>query len=177
VKKLRRKKIATHQAVNQYLEQEYCDDHHRRFAIAASSEVDHHLPAPGAKRLHEIFRWETERALGNDWVVRHENRFYQVEGKSRSYAPAKGKVLVCEWEDGTMEIHYRGQQLIWHEIQERPRNQEVVTAKRRKPGTPAAATIPNHPWRRGYQNMKPVAPPLGAESGALMFVDSTSASP
>src|SRR5216684_2352391 len=44
VKKLRRKKIASHAAVNQYLEQEYCDDHNRRFAIDAASEVDYHLP-------------------------------------------------------------------------------------------------------------------------------------
>jgi hypothetical protein len=104
VKKWRRKKITTHESVNQYLEQEYCDDHNRRFAIDATSEVDHHLPAPGAKRLREIFRLETERVLGNDWVVRDENRFYQVEGQSRSYAPAKNKVMGCEWEDGTMEI-------------------------------------------------------------------------
>jgi hypothetical protein len=76
--------------------------------IAAGSpeaNVDYHLPMPGAKRLREIFRLETERVLGNDWVVRHENRFYPVEGQSRSYAPAKSKVTVCEWEDGTREIH------------------------------------------------------------------------
>ena len=30
VKKMRRKKIATPQAANEYLEQEYCDDHNRR---------------------------------------------------------------------------------------------------------------------------------------------------
>jgi hypothetical protein len=65
VKKLRRKKIATHDAVNQYLEQEYCDDHNRRFAMDAASEVDHHLPAPGAKRLREI-----GSALRGDGAVR-----------------------------------------------------------------------------------------------------------
>src|SRR5712691_610560 len=50
VKKLRRKGIATHAAVNQYLEQEYCDDHNQRFALDASWEADYHLPSPGAKR-------------------------------------------------------------------------------------------------------------------------------
>jgi len=69
VKKLRRKKIATHAAVNQYLEQEYCDDHNQRFARDASSPVDYHLPVPGAKQRREIFRLETERVLGNDWVI------------------------------------------------------------------------------------------------------------
>lgn len=154
VKKLRRKKIATYEAVNEYLEKEYCDDHNQRFAVDAASEVDYHLPMPGAKKLREIFRMETERVLGNDWVVRHENRFYQVEGKSRNYAPAKSKVLVCEWEDGTMELHYRGRLLSHHEIAQRPRTPETIASKRRKPFTPPAVNMPDHPWRKGYRDMK-----------------------
>lgn len=173
VKKLRRKKIATHAAVNQYLEQEYCDDHNRRFALDASSEVDYHLPMPGARQRREIFRLETERTLGNDWVVRHENRFYQVEGQSHRHAPAKSTVVVCEYQDGAIEIRYRGQKLQWHEIEARPRKPEMV-AKRRKPSTPAAAHMPNHPWRRSYQDMKPLGP---VAEGASSSVTSPSASP
>lgn len=154
VKKLRRKKIATHAAANQYLEQEYCDDHNRRFALDASSEVDYHLPMPGVRRRREIFRLETERVLGNDWVVRHENRFYQVEGQSHRHAPAKSTVVLCEYEDGALEIQYRGRKLQWHAIEVRPRKPEVL-AQRRKSHTPAAAHIPNHPWRRSYQDMQP----------------------
>lgn len=175
VKKLRRKKIATHEAVNQYLEQEYCDDHNQRFAIDAASEVDYHLPMPAAKQLREIFRLETERVLGNDWVVRHENRFYQVEGQSRIYAPAKSKVTVCEWEDGTMEIHYRGRKLTHHEIEERQK--PVVDAtKQRRPSPPAAAHMPNHPWRKRYQDMKALGS-LRTGSGARISMASVSASP
>jgi transposase len=166
VKKLRRKKIATHAAVNQYLEQEYCDDHNQRFALDASSEVDYHLPMPGARQRREIFRLETERVLGNDWVVRHHNRFYQVERQSRVHAPAQSAVWVCEWEDGSIEIQYRGQKLQWHEIEERPGKQEVAAPKRRKQSTPAAAHMPNHPWRKSYQNMQP-RPAIGAESGLV----------
>jgi Winged helix-turn helix len=175
VKKLRRQRIATHAAVNQYLEQEYCDQHNQRFAVDASSEVDYHLPAPGAKQRREIFRLETERVLGNDWVVRHHSRFYQVERQSRVHAPAQSAVLVCEWEDGSIEIQYRGQKLPWHEIEERPRKPEVAAPKRRKPSTPAAAHMPNHPWRRSYQDMPP-RPVIGAAKG-LVSRTSTSAPP
>jgi transposase len=177
VKKLRRKKIATHAAVNQYLEQEYCDDHNRRFAVDAFSAVDYHLPAPGAKRLGEIFRLETERVLGNDWVVRHDNRLYQVERQSRRYAPAKSKVIVCEREDGTQEIYHRGQRLIWHEIQECVAKQVVVAAKRRKAFTPPAANMPDHPWRKRYQDMKPLPAPLGDAGVARISMASVSAAP
>jgi hypothetical protein len=163
VKKMRRKKIATHAAVNEYLEQEYCDDHNRRFAVDAASEADYHLPAPGVRRLREIFRLETQRVVGNDWVVRHENRFYQVEAQSRHHAPAKSTVTVCEWEDGTLEIHYRGRKLNWHAIEERPGKPVSATRKPRSPFTPPAAHMPHHPWRRSYQDMQP-RPVPGAAS-------------
>src|SRR5579872_6542521 len=38
VKKLRRKKISTHAEVNRYLEEEYCDEHNRRFAVEARAQ-------------------------------------------------------------------------------------------------------------------------------------------
>jgi len=177
VKKLRRKKIATHGAVNQYLEQEYCDDHNRRFAVDAFSAVDYHLPAPGARRLGEIFRLETERVLGNDWVVRHDNRLYQIERQSRRYASAKSKVTVHEREDGTQEIYYRGRKLVWHEIEERVAKQVMVAAKRRRAFTPLAANMPDHPWRKGYQDMKPLSAPSGVAQGARISMASVSAAP
>jgi hypothetical protein len=127
--------------------------------------VDYHLPGPGARRRREIFRLETERVLGNDWVVRQENRFYQVERQSRYHAPAQSRVVVCEWEDGSREIHYRGQKLRWHEIVERPRKPEVAESQRRKPLTPPAVPLPHHPWRRRYQDMHPR--PVQAASGRV----------
>jgi hypothetical protein len=176
VKKLRRKKITTHAAVNQYLEQQYCDDHNQRFARDAWSEMDYHLPMPSARQRHEIFRLETERVLGNDWVVRHDNRFYQVEGQSRIHAPAQSAVLVCEWEDGSIEIRYRGQKLKWHKIEARPQKPDVAVSKRRKSYTPAAAHLPHHPWRRSYQDMKALGSP-GAGTGARISRASASAPP
>ena len=174
VKKLRRKKIATHPAVNQYLEQEYCDEHNQRFAIDASSEVDYHLPMPGARQRREIFRLETERVLGNDWVVRHHNRLYQVERQSRPHAPAQSTVLVCQWEDGTVEIQYRGQKLHWHQIEERAGKPEEAAPKRHQalhaPGRAGPAA-----WRKRYQDMHPRPAPVAA--GDLVSRASASAPP
>jgi transposase len=165
VKKLRRKKVATHEAVNQYLEQEYCDDHNRRFAIDAGSEVDYHLPMPAEGKWNEIFRLEKERVLNNDWVVRDDNRFYQVEQQSRNYAPAKSTVTICQWEDGRKEIYYRGRKLSWHEIEKPQPKESAVGEKRHRRKTPPAAHMPNHPWRKSYQDMYP-RPASGLISGA-----------
>ena len=154
VKKLRRKKIQSYEAANEYLAAEYLAEHNRRFAREAASAADYHRKRPSGKELDEAFRLETERTIGNDWVVRYQNRFFQVTRQSR-YAPAKSKVVVCEWEDGKVEIRYRGKRLIHEEIAVRPAAPPCAAARprpqRRKPATPQAS----HPWRKRYQRMRP----------------------
>ena len=152
VKKLRRKRIASLQEADRYLQEEYCAQHNARFAVAAAAAEDFHLPRPGGKKLEQVFRLERQRVLSNDWVVRDENRFYQVARQSRHHAPAKSKVTVCEWEDGRIEIHYRGRKLSWTEIPARPvgngpaREASKETATTRKKWRPG----PDHPWRGRY---------------------------
>jgi len=116
IKKMRRKKIGTHEQANVYLQQEYLPEHNQRFRCAAAEVENYHRRAPRAAQLREVFRLESERMIGNDWVVRYENRLFQVQAQSRQYAPAQGKVVVCEWQDGTVEIEYRGRKLPWKEI-------------------------------------------------------------
>jgi hypothetical protein len=155
VKKLRRKKIQSYEAANEYLESEYLAEHNRRFARTAASEQDYHRQRPSRKELDEVFRLETERAIGNDWVVRHQNRLFQVTRRSR-YAPARSRVVVCEWEDGKVEIRYGGQRLCHEEIAVRPAVAAPTAAKprqhRRRLPTPPQAS---HPWRKGYRQIQP----------------------
>jgi hypothetical protein len=155
VKKLRRKKIQSYEAANEYLEAEYLTEHNERFARAAASGEDYHRPRPSRKELDDVFRLETERAIGNDWVVRHDNRLFQVRRQSR-YAPARSKVVVCQWEDGKLEIRYGGRRLCHEEIATRPAIQSAPAAARPKqprrlPGPPQAS----HPWRKDYRQMRP----------------------
>jgi hypothetical protein len=116
IKKMRRKKIRTHEQANLYLQQEYLSQHNGRFRQAAAEAEDYHRRAPSAAELREVFRLESKRIIGNDWVVRCDNRLFQVQAQSRKYAPAQGQVVVCEWQDGTVEIEYRGRKLPWKEI-------------------------------------------------------------
>src|ERR1017187_8225177 len=116
IKKMRRKKIGTHDRANHYLQQEYLPEHNGRFRCAAAETENYHRRAPSEAELREVFRLESERVIGNDWVVRYDNRLFQVQAQSRKYAPAQGKVVVCEWQDGTVEIEYRWRKLPWKEI-------------------------------------------------------------
>ena len=131
IKKMRRKNIRTHEQANQYLQQEYLPEHNQRFTCAPAAREDYHRKTPSVAELREVFRLESERIIGNDWVVRYDNRFFQLQAQSRNYAPAKGKVVVCEWQEGTIEIEYRGKKLRWQEIAGVPRRPTATLEARR----------------------------------------------
>jgi Helix-turn-helix domain len=162
VKKLRRKGLASHAAVNEYLEREYLPQHNRRFARAAAEPEDYHRRRPSASGLRQIFRLETARRISNDWVVRHHRRLLQLQPKHRHYGPTQAKALVCEWEDGTMEVYYRGERLAYKELAEPLRKRRVEDGTKISVADPSFAKAhkpsPDHPWRRGYSTMKPSWP-------------------
>jgi hypothetical protein len=155
VKKMRRKQIASHAEANAYLEAEYLPEHNQRFARVAARPQDYHRRAPRAAELDKIFRLERGRTISDDWVVRYENRFFQLEPQSRHYAPARGQVWVCERPDGRVDIEYRGRAVPWREIAapRKPSVQEAIQVgsegvcpaprlAKRKWVPPA-----DHPWR------------------------------
>jgi hypothetical protein len=91
IKKTRLKQIQSYAAANIFLEKEYLPEHNRRFAGLAAQPEDFHRPAPPQKELEEVFHLETERVISNDWVVRHNNRYFQIQRQARCYAPARGR--------------------------------------------------------------------------------------
>ena len=145
IKKMGRKKIRTHEAANEFLQQQYLSDHNARFAREPAQWQDYHRKAPVARELDQVFCLETERSISNDWVVRYENRFFQLE-RSRDYPPRQAKVTVCEWEDERIEIRYQGKARGHREIgaPQPPLN----TVGRKKPPKPSNwKPSAEHPWR------------------------------
>jgi len=119
IKKLRRKGIDSYAAANEYLEKEYLREHNRRFTRPAAKPEDYHGRKPTARELRQIFRIETERTISNDWVIRHESRSLQLQpAGQRRYGPTQSKARVCEWEDGAVEVYYRGERIAFTELKE-----------------------------------------------------------
>ena len=103
VKKLRRKKVSSDEAANQYLGTQCLGEHNQRFAQAASAEQDYHGNAPKVRELRQIFRLETEPSIGRDWLIQHHDRSLQPKPGQRRYGLTQSKALVCEREDGTLK--------------------------------------------------------------------------
>ncbi len=147
VKKLRLQGIGTAESANAFLREQYLPEHNRRFSTAAADRDDFHGKKPSRRELDSIFCLEQDRVIGNDWVVRYEGRFLQLERQSQ-YAPAGQTVLIREARDGMVKVYYRKQLVPWREIPApapRPQPAPVLTPRMQihRNQKPAA----NHPWK------------------------------
>jgi hypothetical protein len=153
VKKLRRHGATTYVVANAYLETTYIAEHNRRFAMAPAAPEDFHLRVPRGLSLDRVFRVQEDRTISNDWVVRYDNRFFQLTRQS-GYPPARSTVQVCEAANGHLEIRYRDRVMAWQEIGARPTGTLAPPARVGAPASPppprAAA---DHPWRQGFKQM------------------------
>jgi hypothetical protein len=174
IKKLRRRKIDSYEATNEYLEKEYLPEHNRRFARPAAKPEDYHRRKPTARELRQIFRLENERTISNDWVIRYESRYLQLRPGQRRYRPTQSRALVCDSEEGAIEVYYRGERVAFIELQG-PIRKPVQPTPRAARAIVVRKVKHDHPWRQGYQNMKPRVPNQG--TGAPLVGIRTYASP
>jgi hypothetical protein len=95
------------------------------------------IPPTGCRT---VFRLEEKRTVANDWVVRYDNRLFQLEPQS-GRPPARSHVVICEAADGRIQIRYRVWVMRWTEV--------------------TAAVITTTPTRRRPRAVKPneVTPP------------------
>jgi hypothetical protein len=130
------------------LQEEYLADHNARFAREPAEPQDYHRKAPHAREREQVFCLETERSISNDWVVRYGNRYFQLE-RQVDYPPRQAQVMVCEWEDGRIEIRYQGKARPYREIEapqpKPPAPIRMGEQPRRRSGWKPPA---NHPCKR-----------------------------
>ncbi len=91
--------------------------------------------------------------------MRYDNRYFQLQPQSRHYAPAQGKVLVCEGREGSIAIEYRGHALRWQQIpaparpsvpEGRPTGERGTAQATPATQIPKRKWVPpdDHPWRQ-----------------------------
>jgi hypothetical protein len=91
----------------------YLPEHNRRFSVPTAREGDLHRKLPEGKELKKILCIRTKRAVRNDGVIRHNRRFYQIEG----ILPRRVKSVIVEDRlDGSMHVRNNGAYLKWSEI-------------------------------------------------------------
>jgi hypothetical protein len=153
VKALRVNRIRDLASANRFLRKTFLPDLNRRLTVEAQRSADLHRRVPRGVKLKEVLSYQESRVVQNDWTVAWRHRWFQLTESNRKLALARRRVLVCEQLDGTIHLRYRGRELPWIELPERPRR---ATSQRAVP--PRCPTAPtkyqpaaDHPWRRGLK--------------------------
>ena len=154
VKELRLKGISDIAQANELLTLGFDDDLNRRFAILPQDATDHHRSAETVD-LSAVFCIEHERTLSINWTLSFENRLYQLATLSRNYSPAKRKVLVRCYLDGSLHMFYRREEIGYEEFDPQPIGLARQTKTPRRERSLAASgkpplPSPNHPWKTAW---------------------------
>lgn len=143
--------IKTIVGANRVLQKGFMDTLNEKFSQAPLDPQDFHRPLPASVRLADIFCFEEERTLANDWTIRHENRYYQITRNNKPLPKPKDKILMRRRLDGELFLLYRGRPLEFEALS--PRQYEKASGK------PDAATPAKEdpqrgtPWRQNCTRM------------------------
>ena len=141
IKEMRLKDIKTIKEANIFLGW-YLLIHNKRFSFKPLQKSDLHRSIPKGIDLDKILCKRKDRALRNDFTVAHFKKLYQV----LDHVNAK-TITVEERINGKMLITYRGKNLRYKPIPERPVKEPkkpYIFKIRNRPPVPSK----NHPWRR-----------------------------
>jgi transposase len=159
VKELKLRGIGTMEGANALLDGGYLDDLNRRFAKeAAEPGVDYHRPVPEGVNLIAELRTEEVRSVANDWTFRYGGRTYQITGPRGRVPPAKSKVRVQIWLDGSLHVVYRNWEVRAVLLPEGTRRK---TEPGGRPAPPRPRRLggwippPDHPWRKSFSPRAP----------------------
>ena len=147
VKELRLENISTIDPANRLLDGGYMEELNRKFKVEPASRIDYHRSAEGVD-LAAIFCIEEEREVSEDWIVRFENRFFQLTPPHKRMR-GRGKALVQRRLDGSLNFDYQGRYLPFVELAARPAPKKKPKKMKRtetimqKYGAP-----PGSAWRR-----------------------------
>jgi len=97
--------IATVEAANEFLRQDWIAMHDASFSVKAEQTGTAFLPYTGAD-LDKIFSQQQDRIVDNDNTVRYDNRCLQIPQQTFRFSLARCHVLVCEHLDRTISLHY-----------------------------------------------------------------------
>jgi hypothetical protein len=116
VKELRLRGATTIAEANMILQGGFIEKLNAKFSHPPLDVEDRHVAVGGAHDLRDIFCFEETRSVSHDWVVRNENRFYQLFRGKEGMPRAGSKITVRRWLDDSVHILHKGRRLPFKEF-------------------------------------------------------------
>jgi len=108
VKGMRVAGVRTIEEANAYLEKEYLPWWNRTLTVAAADAADAHRPLGQEHNLAAILSHVEPRQVTNDYTVRYDGKFYQIDRRDIRVGMRKAMVRVEERLDGTVAVQFQG---------------------------------------------------------------------
>ena len=111
-------------------------------------------------------------------MVQYRGHFLQLKPQNKRYGPTQAKALVCEWEDGAVEVRYRGKRMEYEDLVVRPRVEPAAPREPQRESAQQVGSKPakDHPWWQGYEQRMKLQRLKGSQVSPLVGVPA-SASP
>jgi transposase len=147
VKEMRLRGIKDLQAANGFLSSEFLESVNGKFGHSAASSVNYHRPVPKGLSLEDVFVFEEQRTVQNDWTIAWDNRWFQITGPKAQMPRRRERIVVRRRLDGSRALLHRGRDLEFHEIQQRPSRTPQIKAAALPVSRPAWVPADDHPWK------------------------------
>lgn len=135
VKEMRLRNISSKEAANHFVQQEYMSQHNKLFAKKPASPDDMHRPITNID-LADILCLKNERILQNDYVIKYQNRLFQLHRTQPTIIRPKERIMIHHHFDNTFVLSIRHTRLNFTEITHKfvqPPSQIVRERTPRKP--------------------------------------------
>lgn len=147
VKALRLASISDLEKANEFLESNFLLDLNRRFTVEPKESANVHRQPPRTLSLDCALSFQEARVVQNDWTVQWRNRWFQLTAANQKLSLVRQRVTVCEHLDGTVHLRFKGRDLAWTELEERPSRTGSRTSGMTGLGRVGLRPAADHPWR------------------------------
>jgi transposase len=146
VKELRLAGIGDIEQANALLDHSFLAELNARFHVEPVEATDAHRALEPAHRLDEILCQQELRVVGNDWCVRWNNAWLQIDRCHQALALPGKQILVFQKRDGSLLLKHQGESLHHNPVAQRPPPPKPPKpiVKNNKTWKPPAS----HPWKR-----------------------------
>lgn len=134
---------------NVFLKEAFIPWFNSKYAVVPKNKADLHKK--NNADLDEVFSIKKERYVGNDFVVRYENKYYQLEKEQPVTVLKKSKVTVETRISGEIRIMQRGKYLNFFVLPSKPIKEIDVKIPALAGKRLGWKPLKNHPWRQ-YKN-------------------------
>lgn len=140
VKEFRLEGVVDNETANRHLQSKGDAWLNGLFSVPSANPVDFHRRAPSAEKLTSILCQRSERKIGNDWVVRDSNEFFQITKDNRPLPRPHASVTVKRRLDGQVIIEYKDRGLNYRRLASKAGIREPERVPGFAPGFGGSAT-------------------------------------